>query len=492
VTVREELLMLAGRLSLSQRQWQRWLLLDRYWTRRRARQPTRESSLRSRSMTRLIGVLGTSFAVALVASISGGSTAAAVKASAPVPLIGANYTHYVNPNCSLDYGIVTHYDWPGVRRRVRAQLAAMRAAGIQSLRLLLWYMSDATGQNWGIVSSAGGRLAEPYRSNLIHYLSDVRQSGIEQLTLAFGPTWTNDPLGTNYDPAMFEEDWAFVRDVRPLLKRYGPPSTRVDLMSEGAPPSWLAPEALAQDEDWIRRMWSNYVDTFGSADASLSSVGADGPYDTADRIKNLIDALRASGRPIPSWFDIHPAYTYDGTLSTLEGVDQLLTRDGLSQALVIGEEAYNDGAVARAIAQFTATSSRRVLEVMEWPLGADRRCKDMSVSPPYRVDAYITALSGTPPSTALTARVTPDAITLRTPYHQPVTALEAGQYQIIVNDKSLRTGFQLTGPGVNRKTGRRFHGSGTWRLNLRLGTYRYQSEGAAMKLQHRFRVLNAG
>jgi hypothetical protein len=136
---------------------------------------------------RAIVVAAISVAVVLVAAGSGGSTTAAVQASVPVSLIGANYTHYVNPSCSLDYGIVTHYDWTGVRRRVRAQLAAMRAAGIQSLRLLLWYMSDATGQNWGIVSSGGGRLGEPYRSNLIHYLSDVRQAGIEQLTLAFGP-----------------------------------------------------------------------------------------------------------------------------------------------------------------------------------------------------------------------------------------------------------------------------------------------------------------
>jgi hypothetical protein len=441
---------------------------------------------------RRIAIAAMSGAVALIAAASGGSTPDAARESAPVPLIGANYTHYVNPSCSLDYGIITHYDWPGVRPRVRAQLAAMRAAGIQSLRLLFWYMSDATGQTWGIVSSAGGRLSEPYRSNLIRYLSDVKRAGIVQLTLAFGPTWTNDPLGTNYDPAMFDEDWAFVRDVRQLLKRYGPAATRVDLMSEGAPPSWLGPVALAQDEDWITRMWSNYVDTFGSADASFSSVGADGPYDTADRIQNLIDALRASGRPLPSWFDIHPAYNYDSTLSTLNGVDTLLTRDGLSQPLVIGEEAYDDKPVADAIAQFSATSSRRVLEVLEWPLRGDRRCRDMSVSPPYRADAYISTLSGAPPASTLTATVTPSAISLQTPYHEPVTALEAGQYQISVSDRSPRTGFQLTGPGVNTKTRRLFHGTVTWRLNLRPGTYRYQPNGAAIKLQHRFRVLRAG
>ena len=442
---------------------------------------------------RRIGVV-TSVAFLLVAAGSGRSTTAAVKDSSPVPLIGANYTHYASPSCSLDlsYGIVTQYDWPGVRAQVRAQLAAMRAAGMQSLRLLLWYMSDAAGQDWGVVSSVGGQLAEPYRSNLIHYLGDVRRAGFAQLTLSFGPNWTNDPLGTNYDPAMFDEDWAFVRDVRPMLERYGPASTRVDLMNEGAPPSFLAPAALAQDEGWITRMWSNYVDAFGSTDASFSSVGADGPYDTADRVQNLIDALRASGRPLPTWFDIHPAYDYNLTLSTLQAVDKLLTGDGLSQPLVIGEEAYNDSGVARAIAQFTATSPRRVLEVMEWPKGAGGECRDISVSPPYRADAYITALSGSPPSSTLAATVTPNAISFRTPYHQPVTALEAGKYEVVVSDTSLRTGFQLVGAGANTKTGDRFRGTVRWRLNLRPGTYHYRADGSRDNLRQSFVVLEAG
>jgi hypothetical protein len=280
--------------------------------------------------------------------------------------------------------------------------------------------------------------------------------------------------------------------VRSLLKSHGPASTRIDLMSEGAPPSWLGAVALARDENWITRMWSNYVDSFGSTDASVSSVGADGPYDTADRIQNLIDALRASGRPLPDWFDVHPAYNYDRTLSTLQGVDALLTRDGLSQPLVIGEEAYNDSAVARAIAQFTATSPRRVLEVMEWPLGADRRCRNMSVSPPYRADAYITALTGAPPASTLTAAVAADAITLKTPYKRPVTALEAGGYQLIVRDTSLQTGFQLNGPGVNLKTRSEFRGTVRWHLKLRPGIYRYRAADSHRNHQRSFIVLTPG
>ena len=45
----------------------------------------------------------------LVAATFGGSTPAAVGTSRPVPLIGANFTHYASRSCGLEHGIVTHY-----------------------------------------------------------------------------------------------------------------------------------------------------------------------------------------------------------------------------------------------------------------------------------------------------------------------------------------------------------------------------------------------
>ena len=403
-----------------------------------------------------------------------------ISAAVSPPPIGANFTHYQNANCSLDYsGIVVRYSQPGVRRRVRAELAAMHAAGIQTLRLLLWHMSDSTGQHWGIVPSKGGYLEEPYRSNLIRYLIDVRNAGFEQLTLAFGPMWTNSPLGGRYDPTLFGENWDFIKDVRGLLKQYGPPSTHIDLMSEGAPPSWETPATLAIEEGYITQLWSNYVDAFGKDDASFSSVGADGPSDTVARMQNLIKALRASGRPLPGWFDIHPAYDHDGTLAVLQAVDAALTGDGLTQPLVIGEEAYNDAPVAAAIMQFISTSARPVLEVAEWPLTANHPCKDMNISPPYRADAYITTLTGAcapaptpnplplPPIPTLDAAVgLRGAASLKTSTGDPVLALDSGPYRIVVKDRTSRAGFELRGPGIDRRTGVRFRGTVVWSVEI--------------------------
>lgn len=416
--------------------------------------------------------------------------ATASAADNQAPLIGVNYNHFAFPGCSLDdTGIVLTYGEPGVRTTVRRQLAAMRAAGIQTLRLLLWHVTDAGDMRWGVVASRGGRLAEPYRSNLIQYLSDVKEAGFEQLTLAFAPEGANMPLGGFYDPSTFDENWEFVRDVRPLLKEYGPASTHVDLINEGAPPDWESPDVFAEAQAYITNMWSNYVGAFGGEDASFSSVGADGPYDTATRMQNLVDALRASGRPFPRWFDVHPPYDHDGMLAVLRAVDAMLTANGLSQPLVVGESAYDDPGVASAIEQFRTESARPILEVMAWPLRARQQC---GVSAPYRAEAYIEALTGSAPPTSLRAIVTRNGgLVLRTAYGDPVTALEAGRYTVTVRDASATRDFHLVGSGVNRRTGLAFRGTRRWTIDLRHGTYGYRSDQPGSK-RRSFVVLTAG
>jgi hypothetical protein len=228
-----------------------------------------------------------------------GSSPARVTVRAP--LVGADYTHYRYLRCDLnDGGIVVEYDQPGVRRTVRRQLAAMRAAGIQTLRLLLWHITDASGLRWGIVSSDDGHLGEPDRSNLIHFLSDVRTAGYAQLTLVFAPEGNDAPLppapGNVWDPTRFEVNWRFIRDVRPLLKRYGPESTQVDLINEGAPPAWESPDVIAQAESYIANMWSNYVTAFGGEDARTRSLHVKDVETRIPRLTVFLTPFRALER----------------------------------------------------------------------------------------------------------------------------------------------------------------------------------------------------
>ena len=120
---------------------------------------------------------------------------------------------------------------------------------------------------------------------------------------------------------------------------------------------------------------------------SVSTITSQAPADTRSRLQNLISALRSSGKPLPRWFAVHPSYTH--ALRDLRVIDHFLAARGLDQPLVLSEVAYNDPGSAQAIAQFERSSRRDVLEVTAWPLTRDRPCRGMSVSPPYRADAYI-------------------------------------------------------------------------------------------------------
>ena len=256
----------------------------------------------------------------------------------PPPLLGANFIRYdeMPPHCGGP-SIVYYYDSPGVRGTVRQQLAAMRAAGMRAMRLIFYHASQAAPN---LVPSTGGRLAEPYRTNLVHYLQDLRAAGFSSVTVAFNPWVANDPIGyTNvaYDPSLFEENWQFIRDVRPLVKQYGPPTTRLDLLAEGAPDYWQP-----QLRDYVAEMWKRYVDEFGNADATISAITNPGtPGGSGSRLQNFIPALRETRRPLPTWFDVHPSWSA-AALTDLRGVDEYLRSEGLTQPLIIAELAYND------------------------------------------------------------------------------------------------------------------------------------------------------
>jgi len=258
-----------------------------------------------------------------------------------------------------------------------------------------------------------------------------------------------------WDPAKFDENWSLIRDVRPLVKLYGPGITRIDLLSEGAPSSYQ-PGILQRVKGYISEMYRRYVDAFGKSDVTVSAIAPPEPNeditqpDGSRRLQNLIDAFAASGRGQPTFFSIHVTTpcqpSWENVLYGLRQADATLTANGLSQPLIVSESAYNNPAQAAAIERFRQESSRPIVEVLEWPWLAASVCNDFSVSPPFRADAYITALTGSPPSSTLTGSVTPNAITFQTPYHDPVTGLEARRYQIPCRHVDTNR-FPATGSG---------------------------------------------
>jgi hypothetical protein len=409
-----------------------------------------------------------------------------LRAASSAPLIGSAYTDWGLRGCDPSgTAILTTYGRSGVRHTVRLQLAAMHAAGLDSLRLLIWNSAQGDDRA-GVVSSATGRLEQPYRENLIEYLTDVRAAGFDSLTVDFSPQGPNDPIGNPqhdvYDPSLFAQNWSFIHDIRPLVKQYGPSTTRIDLLSEGAPSDyWPFKDRM---EQYITDMYRDYADSFGTQDVVVSSIAPPDPGagntqpDGSHRLQNLIDAVEASGRALPTAFSVHVSTWWQpsaaNTLYGLRQVDATLTADGLDQPLIVSETVYDDPHLAAAIQEFRRTSSRPILEVQEWPLRAGSACSGFSVAPPYRAAAYFEALTGTPPATTLSARLDrAGRVSLVAPYGQPAVALEAGTYTLKVTDRSRKLGFRLVGPGLRVDTGAHRATRITRTVSLRPGVYTY-------------------
>jgi hypothetical protein len=412
------------------------------------------------------------------------------------PLLGMNLIQYefTPPNCWGRH-IILNYHEGAVRTQVVAALQAMRAAAVETFRLFLYHSHTIDRFGWPLDSSSG-ELREPHRGNLIRFLSDIRTAGFKQVTATFNPWGNNDPTGMYpgdpYDPSLFSENWSFIRSVRPLAKHYGPSSTKFDLINEGAPNNWLNHDSWM---DYVTHMYRNYVDAYGNADVTISAIAKSKEYaeDTSDdvtRMQNLIDALRASGRPLPTWFAVHPSWNARA-VDDLLAVDAVLTDNGLSQPLVISESRYNDPEMAASIDTFIDSSARPVLEVMQWGALSDigSQPQPRCVKLPYVVDAYAKALrSGVAPKTLQGSVSRRGDLSLRTQNGDSVRALIAGTYTLTVRDRSRKHSFQLTKSnyvypvGADRgavihQSGISFTGARTWAVRLRPGRYLYVSQG---------------
>jgi plastocyanin len=82
----------------------------------------------------------------------------------------------------------------------------------------------------------------------------------------------------------------------------------------------------------------------------------------------------------------------------------------------------------------------------------------------------IAAPTPVPTTGKLSAKVTPGTVSIS------ATRVTAGAYRLTVVDRSRLRNFHLVGSGVDRRTGKKFTGSVTWRLDLAAGRYRFGSD----------------
>jgi hypothetical protein len=321
---------------------------------------------------------------------------------------GSNLLWHDVAGCEREpYGILANYHEPGIRTRVRAQLAQMRANGQERLSLGLFHVrgeSDAAGRVTGtVLDSSGGQLHPQQRANLQAMLADVREAGFASFLFRYHPQGGNDPrTWSGFDADRFEENARLIESIEPLLLASGLPHG-TDLFVEGMPRariielgghSIIRPDEPA-DEPWsryARDLWARYVLSFGTA----HTVGFSFISDTDDlridaRAEHVPYVYTVGGvltLPIAMAFDLYGTPTRDeGWI--FERYHRHLADEGLAALpWVIAETYYDDAAAAGAIGDAIKTTGRPVLFLTQWPLRRVAACELLDVAPPVDYGAW--------------------------------------------------------------------------------------------------------
>lgn len=399
------------------------------------------------------------------------TSATAARRDVSHPLVGADY---YNTDCRGGPNLILEAADPTLERE---QLFAMHAAGLNSMGLVLNYTTDPNhldNHGGAMLIQSDGTLGEPYRTRLIRYLTDVRDAGFTDVTLRFQPhgpnspqPWTSGGYIDNWDPSLYTDDWHFIQDVHGLAKQYGPPESHFDILAEGPPSDYIRSQLGSRIDDYIERLYTDYVNAFGNSDVFLSAIPDDPSY-----LVNLIQDLKGTGKPLPSWWGLDIAYTGAGAAQELAAAESTLNAYGLSGTFALEETAYEDGPVSTAVKNYNATATHPVTQIEEYPNWGEPDCW----SAPYTGDAYLSALRiQTGP---LLARVDAKGKpTLTATDRVPVIALLAGRhYTIVVTDASKAAGFRLSALGGSRlQTTPTFRGTITWSVDVESPHWTYGS-----------------
>jgi hypothetical protein len=422
-------------------------------------------------MVPIVGVCGVCIVVVAIAT-----SATAARRDVPQPLLGADY--YAT-DCHGGPALIQNAPDPTLERE---QLFAMHTAGLNSMGLVLNYTTDPNHLNdahgGAVPIQPDGTLGEPYRTRLITYLTDVRDAGFTDVTLRFQPhgpnspqPWTSGGYVDDWDPSLYTNDWHFIEDVHGLAKQYGPPQSHFDILAEGPPSDYDRTLLGSRIDDYIKRLYTDYVNAFGNSDVFFSAIDKIPARDDS-RLPHLIQDLEATGKPLPNWWGLD--IEFNGAIATqnLADAESTLNAYGVSGSLALEETAYEDGPVSAAVKNYNATATHPVVQVEEYPNWGEPECS----SAPYTGDTYLRTLGiQTAP---LLARVDAKGKpTLTTSDGIPVVALVAGRrYTIVVTDASKKAGFRLTSAGgFRQQTTATFRGSVTWTVGFENPHWTYAS-----------------
>ena len=267
------------------------------------------------------------------------------------------------------------------------QLTNMRNAGQKKIAFVIWHRRlDPTVKNQNVtpgafIMSRSGELFWQYEQNIINVMKKIKELGFNEVQIRFCAMGQGQPLGwEKWNELYFLENWSFLVNVRNAVESVlaGSNIQRwYDLHAEGGG------QTRGKNPEYNRRMWDNYVSTFGTNDTyGVSVVPCEG------RISGMIVNLRASTMKYnPSQYAID---IYGEPEAALEIVKkELRSKNEHRKPIIIQETYYNNAKQFRLLNKKAKSLNLKLRTIMQWPLEEGVKVTHYSVTYPEKYNNYI-------------------------------------------------------------------------------------------------------
>lgn len=324
---------------------------------------------------------------------------------------GSNFNVYAldyqscPPNGRECYGLIANYhrfdskSERSVRSIVQGQLQSMFSNGQRRLRIGIYFTSRPADHRLVIrvpdpaASATYPMLGAQHAANLEALLRDIHAAGFKQVIIGLFPMLESSPLcfgstqvfgtpcanadGTPEQVALMTQQYQqIIRDTRSIAASVRAQlglSYLLDLGNELIPD----PSRPVQHYDFLRNLWSWYVQSFGTSDSVGFSIALDGVWAAQNRVSE-IGAIFGANTPralqLHIYGDHHPATgwpTNEREDEIFSAAHQILTRQSLSafSALpwIIGETWYGDTLSAERHDAAIRTTGRKIWFLLQWP-----------------------------------------------------------------------------------------------------------------------------
>lgn len=269
--------------------------------------------------------------------------------------------------------IVDEYDQPGVRDIVRSQLAAMRASGFDSLRIMVFHRHADPGKF--PFGSPDGSISPSAAARLGNFVQDIAAAGFVKLEVAPAFVLENalwcrkQQAGDCFDPSRTDENYRFIAGVaRITIASSGTMPLVFDLGNEYAPDPRMPQSAREHAKAYLQTIAGRFIKDFDrSWVISAARPGPKAPPATLTaRVELLLADLSEAGIT-PKLLEIHD-YANDAAdfEEVLDQTETLAQRIGAR--FTVGEMLYHSDAQANgAVSWLKANPSSRLDGFIEWP-----------------------------------------------------------------------------------------------------------------------------